>query len=174
MHINPNFLKNLEELCLKQQNYQNYQNYNSRFHRNHRNFESFGYCEDLKDIHHENTSYKRYDLSNIHNDNDLKMCLGLEFLDMDLSMFTMSNKKRGIAHYLDVDNEDSQLMPFMMKKNKDISKEEIIKTIGYKMMNFERTIRILDHVISEIFMAQNILNYKPLVDEWLSFSKNIM
>lgn len=171
MHINPNFLKNLEELCLKQQNYQNYQNYNSRFHRNHRNFESFGYCEDLKDIHHENTSYKRYDLSNIHNDNDLKMCLGLEFLDMDLSMFTMSNKKRGIAHYLDVDNEDSQLMPFMMKKNKDISKEEIIKTIGYKMMNFERTIRILDHVISEIFMAQNILNYKPLVDEWLSFSK---
>ena len=55
MHINPNFLKNLEELCLKKQGYQNY---NSRFHRD---FESFGYCEDLKDDYHKNTLYKRYD-----------------------------------------------------------------------------------------------------------------
>lgn len=165
MHINHNFLKNLEELCLKKQGYQNY---NSRFHRD---FESFGYCEDLKDDYHKNTLYKRYDLSNIHNDNDFKMCLGLEFLDMDLSMFTIFNKKRGITHYMDLDNENSHFMPFVMKKNKDLSKEEIIKTIGYKMMNFERSIRIVDHVINEIFMTRNILNYKPLVDEWLSFSK---
>lgn len=168
MHINPKFFKVLEEMCLKQQGH--HYHHNSR-HQFDREFESFAYSAGPEDIHHKHNSYKKYDLSNIRNDNDFKACLGLEFLDMDLSMLNMTNKKLGMSRYMDFDNYDGQFMPFMMKKNKDLSKEEIIETFEYKMMNFESSVQMSYHAIRELFMVYSILNYSPLVDEWLSFAK---
>lgn len=167
MYINSKFFKVLEELCLKQQGH-HYHHHNSRFDRE---FESFAYCGDPENIHHKHNSYKKYDLSNIRNDNDFKTCLGLEFLDMDLSMLNLTNKKFGMSCYMDFDNDNGQFMPFMMKSNKDLSKEEMIKTFEYKMMNFESSVQMSYHAIRELFMVHSILNCTPLVDEWLSFAK---
>jgi hypothetical protein len=168
MHINPKFYKVLEELCLKQQGYHyHHHHYNSRFDRD---YGSFVYLEDLDDTN-KYEAFKKYNLSDIRNDNDFKMCLGLEFLDMDLSMLSMTNKKLEMSHYMDFDNESRQFMPSLMKRNKDLSKEDIIKTFEYKLMNFESSIQMSYHAIRELFMIRNVLNCTPLVDEWLSFAK---
>ena len=166
MHINPKFYKVLEELCLKQQGY-HYHGYNSSFDRD---YGSFVYLDDLADTCRYE-AFKKYNLSDIRNDNDFKLCLGLEFLDMDLSMLSMTNRKLEMCNYMDFDSESRQFMPSMMKRNNDFSKEEIIKTFEYKLMNFESSIQMSYHGIRETFMVRNFFNCTPLVDEWLSFAK---
>ena len=95
MYINPKFIKKLEELCLKQQAYSS----RSRAASFRNDFEDFYFQEGLKN-HSTRKEAKRYDLSNIRSHDEFKMCLGSEFLNMDLSILDMNRKSHGLTHYL--------------------------------------------------------------------------
>lgn len=173
MHVNPKFLKALEELCLVQQGYRSH---SSRFHRDFQDFDDFYSFQDGENFHNADScrkENKRYDLSNIRSDDEFKMCLGSEFLDMDLSILDMKHKKHGLSHYLEMDdnNYDDHLMPFMMNRNKKVSKKEIEETFEFKLMNFEGAIQMAHHAMRELFIVRDMLNCTPLIAEWFSFAK---
>lgn len=170
MYINPKSIKILEELCLKQQAYSS----RSRAASFRNDYEDFYFQEELKN-HSTRKEAKRYDLSNIRSHDEFKMCLGSEFLNMDLSILDMNRKSHGLTHYLEMNesdyDEEEHYMPFMMNRHRNMSHNDMKQTFEFKFMMFEASVRMAQHAMREIFLVRDMLNCSPLVREWFDFAK---
>lgn len=160
----------LEELCLKQQAYSS----RSRAASFRNDYEDFYFQEELKN-HSTRKEAKRYDLSNIRSHDEFKMCLGSEFLNMDLSILDMNRKSHGLTHYLEMNesdyDEEEHYMPFMMNRHINMSHNDMKQTFEFKFMMFEASVRMAQHAMREIFLVRDMLNCSPLVREWFDFAK---
>jgi hypothetical protein len=164
MYLNTSLINQLEEMCLnKKTAYYGHRMFS-------RSFSGFGHFMDEMDMHEEDRFYKKYDLSKIEAYYEFEMCLGVEFLNMDLSMLDMKNKKRGYTQLLNAEDDD-RFMKAMLHRHRGQDKEKLENSFEIKVMRFERNLQIIFHNMHELFLFQSMLNCSPLVNEWLDFAK---
>lgn len=166
MYINTKLVNRMEEMCIRKE---------IPYHRNRmfdRGFLGGGqFGHHMYETDQEDTPFiKKYNLSKILDHIDLEICLGAEFLNMDLSILDMKNKKLDYEELFN-SKDDEFLMKNMLRRHREKDKQELENGFEFKVMIFERNLQIILHNMQEIFIFQNMLNCSPLVNEWLDFAK---
>lgn len=164
MYLNTKLVNRMEEMCIRKE---------IPYHRNRmfdRGFLGGGqFGHHMYETDQEDTPFiKKYNLSKILDHIDLEICLGAEFLNMDLSILDMKNKKLDYEELFN-SKDDEFLMKNMLRRHREKDKQELENGFEFKVMIFERNLQIILHNMQEIFIFQNMLNFSPLVNEWLDF-----
>lgn len=166
MYLNTKLVNRMEEMCNKKE---------IPYFRNrmfNRGFFGFGHygCH-IDEMDQEDDSFnKKYNLSKIKDHIDLEICLGSEFLNMDLSMLDTKNKKNDSEAFLNLEDDDF-FMKGMLNRYRGKDKQELANGFEFKFMIFERNLQITLHNMQEFFIFQDMLNCSPLINEWLTFAK---
>lgn len=164
MYINTQYINTLEDMCL---NKRTHYHGNRMLEREFDNFGIFGYGMGRFD--EDSRDYQKYNLFQIKDNIALHICMGSEFLDMDLSVFDMKNRKAEYTDFLN-SGEDKHFISRMFLGRRGQDRHLMENSLEFKMMNLEHTIQMSLYNIKEIFICQSMLNYTPLVNEWLNFA----
>lgn len=166
MYLNTKLVNRMEGMC---HNKEIPYFRNRMFDRGFFGFGHYGHHMDEMD-QEDNPFNKKYNLSKIKDHIDFECCLGAEFLNMDLSMLDMKNKKLDGEEFFNAEDDDL-FMKGMLNRYRGQNNQEIANGFEFKVMRFERNLQITLHNMQEIFMFQDMLNCSPLVKEWLTFAK---
>lgn len=165
--MNLSNIKNIEEICLARRHCIAY--------KRQPDFSDFMYMEGRLS---KKDKVTKYNLSNIRNEADLKLCLGIEFLELNPFLLEihertkdykelsgeMSERRKTLRH------EFNNFGPFNHFNNIEMPNNH-----GFKiyLMNIQESIRITFMSINDIAQTKEMNNYTPLIEEWKSFaSKN--
>lgn len=152
MYINPKTIKELEALCfIKHQ-------HNFMYNHNYQQPE------------------KKYDLFNLKNENNLKECLGIKFLEMPTAIFK-AHKKESIhfaKHYGESTTKfDAEFMPTRMNHYRSMMGLKCDNNdFESEMIMLENTIFMMAHKYDQVAFIKESLDYASLINEWKSFASH--